>query len=92
MRVVRWPTGVTFYLPGSPLGLDVPVHGNAFAVILNSSAASLQCPANISQPIVETIEGAFSDDGLSLTAKEVDTYHYPDGDVTYIQNWSANHQ
>ena len=92
MTVVRWSKGVTFYLPDSPFGLDVPVHGNAFALTLNSSAASLQCPANISQPIVETIEGAFSDDGLSLTAREVDTYHYPDGEVTYIQNWTANHQ
>ncbi|HUR41803.1 MAG TPA: hypothetical protein VM240_11635 [Verrucomicrobiae bacterium] len=36
------------------------------------------------------VTGRFSDDGAHLTAKEVWTYHFSSGDVTFLIDWSAD--
>jgi hypothetical protein len=71
---------------------DVDFEGSIAGEVFTATANEGVTQGSCGRSEISTLTGSFSADERHLTAQETDVYHWPDGDVTYTSNWTADHQ
>ena len=97
MVVDRSVTHLTLYVGATATDFrnaetyDGTMSGDAFTSTVRFGVPSALCPGS-SATGTDTISGSFSTDGRHLTAHEIVTDHWPDGDVVTELDWAADHK
>jgi hypothetical protein len=97
MVVDRSVTHLTLYVGATTTDFrnaetyDGTMSGDAFTITVPFGLATGVCPGS-SGTGTDKMSGSFSTDGRHLTAHEVVTDHWPDGDVVTELDWAADHK